>query len=50
MTAVFSGTTLENVHQFYYVESTADNGKYHTEIKRRIEMGKEAFYTRGDLL
>ena len=43
---------MEQVGKFGYLGSTmiTSDAKYHVEIRRRIEMGKDAFYKRKELL
>ena len=45
------GKEIEKVEKFGYFESMITNGvKCYTEIKRRIAMGKHAFYKRKELM
>ena len=46
-----NGELIEQVKNFCYLGSTiTEDAKCHVEIKRRIAMGKDAFYKRGELL
>ena len=46
-----NGEEIEQVEKFCYLGSmVTDDARCHEEIKRRIAMGKDAFYKRGELL
>jgi len=51
LTITINGIKLEQVSQFCYLGSViTEDCRCHTEIKRRIAMGKEKFTKRGELL
>lgn len=53
MTIVINGAKIEQVRQFclYYLRSLIrDDCKCRADLKRRISMGEEAFWKRGDHL
>ena len=51
MSITVNGSKLEQVSQFCYLGSMiTEDCRCHTEIKRRIAMGKENFMKRGELL
>jgi len=51
LTITINGIKLEQVSQFCYLGSVITKDcRCHTEIKRRIAMGKEKFTKRGELL
>src|SRR6218665_2870860 len=51
MKIVVAGEIIEQVKEFSYLGSMiSDNARCHREIKRRIAMGKEAFYRKKELL